>query len=71
MAGESLKRPPSGYDPNHPLIEAIKRKDYAVSSPLSDRQVYGPDFRDVVTDTMRASTSFMQFLTEAVGLPFR
>ena len=24
MAGESLKRPPAGYDPKHPLIEDIK-----------------------------------------------
>ena len=71
MAGESLKRPPVGYDPNHPLIEALKRKDFAVATPLSDREVCGPEFFDVVTETMRASTPFMQFLTEAVGLPFR
>src|SRR5262249_39393560 len=27
MAGESLKRPPAGYDPAHPFIDDIKRKD--------------------------------------------
>ena len=28
--GESLKRPPRGYDPGHPLVEDLKRKDFAV-----------------------------------------
>ena len=27
--GESLKRPPHGFDPNHELIEDLKRKDFA------------------------------------------
>src|SRR5262249_37049220 len=30
MAGESLKRPPAGYDPAHPFIDDIKRKDFAL-----------------------------------------
>jgi uncharacterized protein (DUF2461 family) len=37
MAGESLKRPPAGYDPAHPFIEDIKRKDFAISTPLTDK----------------------------------
>lgn len=69
MAGESLKRPPAGYDPNHPLIEAIKRKDFATSSPLTDRQVRGHDLLDVITHGFRATAPFVQFLGEAVGLP--
>lgn len=44
MAGESLKRPPNGYDPNHPLIESLKRKDFATSSPLKDRDVLRREF---------------------------
>ena len=48
MAGESLKRPPVGYDPNHPLIEALKRKDFAISSSLDDSDVCGLDFMSVV-----------------------
>lgn len=69
MAGESLKRPPAGYDPNHPSIEDIKRKDFAVSSPLQDRDICGPEFMAVVLKTFRASAPMMQFLADAVGLP--
>lgn len=68
MAGESLKRPPTGYDPQHPLIEDIKRKDFATSSALHDRQVCGPNFMKYVLDAFRASAPFVQFLSDAIGL---
>ncbi len=69
MAGESLKRPPHGYDPNHPLIEAIKRKDFSISSALEDRQVWGPDFMNAVIGALRTAAPFVRFLADAVGLP--
>src|SRR5215471_7572117 len=69
MAGESLHRPPAGFDPNHPLIEDIKRKDFITSSPrLSDREVCGENFADHVLDYFRATAPFLRFLSEAVGL---
>jgi uncharacterized protein (TIGR02453 family) len=68
MAGESLKRPPAGYDPKHPLIEDIKRKDFATSSPLDDRVVCSPHFMRAVLDAFRASAPFIEFLSDAIGL---
>lgn len=68
MAGESLKRPPAGYDPKHPLIEDIKRKDFATSSPLDDEQVCGPDFMKAVLDAFHTSAPFIRFLSDAIGL---
>jgi uncharacterized protein (TIGR02453 family) len=69
MAGESLKRPPAGYDSDHPLIEDLKRKDFATSTLLDDRDVCGPDFMRIVLKAFRTSAPFVQFLVEAVGLP--
>ena len=69
MAGESLQRPPRGYDPSHPLIEDIKRKDFTVGRPLGDKEVTGQDFLQVTLDTFRQTAPFVGFLTEAVGLP--
>jgi len=69
MAGESLKRPPAGYDPAHPFIEDIKRKDFAISAPLTDREVTGDDFLDLVVQRLRATAPFVRFLSNAVGLP--
>jgi uncharacterized protein (DUF2461 family) len=69
MAGESLKRAPAGYDVNHPLIEDIKRKDFAVSSKLTDGEVTSDGFLRLVLDRFRAAGPFVEFLSTAVGLP--
>ena len=69
MAGESLKRPPAGYDPAHRFIEDIKRKDFAISTSLTDQEVTGDDFLDLVLQRLRATAPFVQFLSNAVGLP--
>ena len=68
MVGESLKRSPAGYDPKHPLIEDIKRKDFTASSPLDDRQVCSPNCMKSVLDAFRASAPFVRFLSDAIGL---
>ena len=68
MAGESLKRPPAGYDPAHPFIEDIKRKDFAISTSLTNQEVTGGDFQDLVLHRLRATAPFVQFLSNAVGL---
>lgn len=68
MVGESLKRPPAGVDPNHPLIEDLKRKDFAISAPLTDSDVCGTNLLKLVLDNFRATAPFVQFLSAAVGL---
>ena len=42
--GESLKRPPRGYDPEHPLMEDLKRKDYVAITSFSEADASRPDF---------------------------
>lgn len=70
MAGESLKRPPRGYDSNHPFIEDIKRKDFAVSQPLAENRICSPGFRELLLEAFRASAPFTRFLALALGLSF-
>ncbi len=70
MAGESLKRPPTGFAADHPFIEDIKRKDFAVTMPLDDKTVVSASFMDDVVDSFRATTPFLEFLTRAIGLSF-
>ncbi|HUN59356.1 MAG TPA: DUF2461 domain-containing protein [Candidatus Binataceae bacterium] len=66
MSGESLKRPPRGIDPNHPLIEDLKRKDFVISSSLTDEEVCGPGLLDSISEAYRMAAPFVQFLAEAV-----
>src|SRR3989475_6309732 len=44
LQGESLKRPPPGYDPNHPFIQDLRRKDFVSSRSFRDNQVTSPQF---------------------------
>ena len=70
LEGESLKRPPKGYDPSHPLIEDLKRKDFLVSARFDEAQACAADFIDRYAEVCRKSAPLMEFLTKAVGLPW-
>src|SRR5271166_3723530 len=39
LGGESLKRPPRGFDPGHRFIDDIKMKDFVAMEALSEEQV--------------------------------
>jgi len=70
LAGDSLKRPPKGYDPEHPLIEDLKRKDFIASTPFSEEDACNPDFIDRFAEACRTASPFIGFLTTAIGLPW-
>ena len=68
LAGESLQRPPAGFDPSHPFIADIKRKDFVTSSKLTDKEVCADGFLDSLVETFRLTALFVMFLSRAVGL---
>jgi uncharacterized protein (TIGR02453 family) len=70
LGGDSLVNPPKGFDPEHPLLTDLKRKDFIASAQLNQRVVTADDFIDEFTRVCRAASPFMRFLCEAVGLPF-
>jgi uncharacterized protein (TIGR02453 family) len=68
ISGDTLKRPPLGYDPHHPFIEDLKRKDFYTMTEVSEQDVCAPDFMDRYTEACRAAAPLVQFLVKAVGL---
>lgn len=68
--GESLTRPPRGFDPAHPLIEDLKRKSFAVGTALTDEQVLGDRLHDIVVDHFKALAPMVDYLTAALDLEF-
>jgi uncharacterized protein (TIGR02453 family) len=70
VEGETLKRAPQGIDPNHPMIEDLKRKDFTAGVRLTEKDALSPRFMEQFTDLCRDATPFMKFLTNAVGLPW-
>ena len=39
LEGDTLKRPPRGFDPNHQFIEDIKRKDFIASVTFTETEL--------------------------------
>ena len=70
LAGESMKRLPPGYDPEHPFARDLMRRDFIAVTRFTEKQVCGADFLDRVTKTCGAASQLMEFLTRAVGLPW-
>ncbi|MGH2795262.1 MAG: DUF2461 domain-containing protein [Actinomycetota bacterium] len=64
----SLKRPPQGFDPNHPMIEDLKRKSFTASRTLTDKQVTGPDLMKTFIGACKEISPMMRFLASAVGV---
>ncbi|MFW2381862.1 MAG: DUF2461 domain-containing protein [Acidimicrobiales bacterium] len=69
LQGDSLKRPPKGFDPDHPLVEDLKRKDFIGISKLSQREVTSGTFQRTLSDRLALSADYMRFMCEAVGVP--
>ena len=65
-----LKRPPAGYDKEHPLIEDIKRKSFAMTSPLTQADATGSGFLDEFAERAAAARPFMAFLSSALGVAY-
>jgi uncharacterized protein (TIGR02453 family) len=68
LEGDSLKRPPRGFDVNHRFIEDLKRKDFVASVGLTEAQVCGPKFMRDFAAACRTMLPLVEFTTRALGL---
>jgi uncharacterized protein (DUF2461 family) len=70
LDGDSLSRPPAGYDPAHELIEDLKRKDYVCTASLSEEQVCSPDFPKIVLKHFTTAAPMIDWLCGALDLDY-
>jgi len=68
LEGDSLKRPPRGFDPDHRFIEDMKRKDFVASVVLTEAQICGPHFMRDFAAACRTMLPLVEFTTRALGL---
>lgn len=66
LAGDSLKRPPKGFDPEHPLIEDLKRTDFVAVAELSPKEICRPGFLETYAELSAAGAPFVKFLCQAL-----
>lgn len=70
LRGQSLKRPPRGFDAAHPLIDDLKRKDFIAGTTFHEADAIQPDFLQRFARLARTGAAFVGFLSRAVGVPF-
>ncbi|MBT8103690.1 MAG: DUF2461 domain-containing protein [Gammaproteobacteria bacterium] len=70
LGGESLLRPPRGFDKDHEHIDDIRRKSFIAVRPLKTSDCLKPQFQRTVETSFKTAEPFMRFLCKAVGVRF-
>lgn len=70
LGGDSLKRPPAGYDPAHPMIEDLKRKDFIGIVTLTQKDATAAGFVERFASLCRDASPLMKFLCRSIGIAF-
>ena len=70
LQGDSLKRPPKGYDAEHPLIDDLKRKDFIGVTRVTQKSITGAGFLDDFEDLCRDGTPLVRYLCKALNVPY-
>ena len=66
--GDSLTRSPRGFPDDHPLMDMLRRKDFAAGVELRERDALSPHFLDRCAEVYRALVPAMKLLARAQGL---
>ena len=70
LTGDAVTRAPRGFEPDHPYIEDLKRKDFIGVMSIDEDAIMTPDFVKESLAAFKAAIPFSRFLCEAVGVPF-
>lgn len=70
MEGDSLVRPPRGYDKDHPMLEELKRKDFIAIKSIDARQVYDKEFVSWCANEFKQTQKLMGYLCFALDLDY-
>ncbi len=68
LGGESLQRPPRGFDKEHPCIDDIRRTSFIAVRDMTVDDCLSPKFQRSVETSFKQATPFMEFLCAAVGV---
>lgn len=65
--GSKTTLAPKGFAKDFPEIDLLKFKDYTVMRFMSDKEVLGENFAEVIIATFKAMAPFNQFINRAVS----
>ncbi|MDP6182860.1 MAG: DUF2461 domain-containing protein [Gammaproteobacteria bacterium] len=70
LRGETLKRPPRGFPPDHPYVDDLKRKDFIGIANFDHGLILSPDIVDYALERYAAAQPLMRFLCDSQGLEY-
>ena len=68
--GESLTRPPRGYEADHELIEDLKRKNFAAGVEFNNAVAMSSELMPTVVTTFKRIAPMIDYLCAALDLEF-
>lgn len=68
--GESLTRPPRGFDLQHELIDDLKRKSFAAGEEFDERMACSAELLSTVVATFKRLAPMIDYLCAALDLEF-
>ncbi len=66
IVDDPLKTSPKGYSQDHKHIDLLRRKSFAVSCPLTQKEVIAADFEEKVIAIYKEMLPFRRYLNKAV-----
>ncbi len=70
LEGDSLSRPPRGFDPKHPFVDDLKRKSFITSVAFDEAQICVKKFMKDFSAACRRMSPLVAFTTKALGLKY-
>ena len=65
---DGLQRTPRGYDPEHPFVEDLKRKNFTQSTDFTVEEACAPGFLNQFARSCKRAAPLMEFLADAVAV---
>ncbi|MFY8190779.1 MAG: DUF2461 domain-containing protein [Bacteroidia bacterium] len=66
LSGESLQRPPKGYEASNPMIDYLKHKSFIVEHKLSNKDLLHPQFLANISRHFNTMAPLTQFIYKAM-----
>ncbi len=66
LGGESLQRPPKGYEADNPMIQFIKHKSFLAEHKWSEKELQAVDFEKQLVQSFKAMAPLNEFLHGAM-----
>lgn len=66
VVDETLKNAPKGFSKDHPHVELLRNKTFAVMHPLSQKEILEDDFKEKILSVYMEMLPFRRYLNKAV-----